>query len=198
MSTARLFHWSGLACILGGFLFALADVLHPAGLDVPAILSPTWVASHSVGTAAAIVMPLGLVGLYVRQAGKAGRLGLVGFILAFIGESLIGSIDFMSATLAPLVAAKAPGVMAAYLTPGPTASDSALGVGLFLSYVLFAITTLRADVLSRTGSRLLLAGTLLALGGAVSHVFGIVAVTVFSLGLGWMGYALWRETTGAA
>jgi hypothetical protein len=48
-----------------------------------------------------LLVTLGLVGLYVRQAGEAGIVGLVGFVLAFLGVELIRG-NYLAVLLANL------------------------------------------------------------------------------------------------
>jgi hypothetical protein len=88
MSTAKLIRWSGLISILAGVLYALGALLHPAGEDLAAYTNPNWVPAHQVYWVSAMLMLFGLVGLYARQVEKTGWLGLVGFVLAFIGTVL--------------------------------------------------------------------------------------------------------------
>ena len=85
MSSTNLIHRSGLLSVLAGVLYALGAILHPAGEDIAAYTSPNWVPAHQIYWAAAMLMLFGLVGLYARQVEKTGWLGLVGFVLAFIG-----------------------------------------------------------------------------------------------------------------
>jgi len=85
--------------LLAGILFALAAFIHPAGETLADFLSPNWVTAHLLGWVSLILMQLGLMGLYARQVEKTGWLGLVGFILAFIGTAFGGAIQFMSGTV---------------------------------------------------------------------------------------------------
>ena len=99
----------------------------------------------------------------------------------------------MSVDVAPLLAIKAPSMITEFLTPQPSATDLVIVLGLILGYIFFGIATVRAGVLPRGGAWLLIAGALLAFGGAVSRLIGIVAAAVFGAGLAWMGYALWSS-----
>ena len=200
MSTAKLIRWSGLMSILAGVLYALAALLHPAGEDVTAILSSTWVPAHALGGISAVFMLLGLVGLYARQAEKAGWLGLIGFVLAFIGSALLGAEEFQAAGLMPFVAAKAPNLIDEAATlAGPLLVFLLVFLASFvLGFILFGIAAMRVGVLPRWSGLLLIIGVVLSFGDMLSHVIGIIAAVVFGLGLAWMGYALWSgkaETT---
>jgi len=203
VSTRNLIRWSGLISLLAGILFALAAFIHPAGETLADFLSPNWVTAHLLGWVSLILMQLGLMGLYARQVEKTGWLGLVGFILAFIGTAFGGAIQFMSGTVIPLVAAEA----AAIFDQARTAATFALPLlplGFGLGYLLFGIGTMRASVLPRWSGLLMSIGVsffvfaifsqeISLLSGPLPHVIGDSGAAVFGLGLVWMGYALWFE-----
>lgn len=194
MDTSKIIRWSGLASILAGVLYAAAAAIHPAAEDAAAILTPAWVPAHMLGAVSAICMLFGFAGLYARMAEKAGWAGFTGFVLVFIGSSLLMAEEFQSASIAPLVAAQAPAIIAASAN-----SSSALLfgvvflVGFSLGFLLFGIAVMRSSVLPRGSGLLLIAGLLLTFGGQAAHSIGVIAAVVLGLGLAWMGAALWSE-----
>lgn len=208
MSSANLIRWSGLISVIAGMLFAVAALIHPAGEDLAAYSSPNWVTAHLLGWVSVMLMQLGLVGLYARQMERMAWLGLVGFVLAFIGTAFAGAIQFMVATVIPVVAAKATAIFPRVRRP-PTFAVPLLALGFGLGYVLFGIATIRAGVLPRWSGLLLSIGVLLfmfaevsreasLLSGMLPHVIGDSGAAVLGLGLAWMGYALWSEKRGPA
>ncbi len=107
MLTATLIRWSGLLAILGGVLFPVAAVIHPNGEDLAAVNMPNWVTAHLLGLVSVTLMHLGLLGLYARQVEKAGWLGLIGFVLAFVGGAFASTIQYVTSTVIPLIATQA-------------------------------------------------------------------------------------------
>ena len=199
MSTANLIRWSGLISILAGVLYALAAILHPVGEDIAAYTSPNWVTAHLVYWVSAILMLFSLVGLYARQVEKIRWLGLVGFVLAFIGTAYVGSIFIMVSTVIPLVAAETPALFDRAATPS-TVTVLVVVLGFSLGYILFSVATMRAGVLPRWSGLLLIIGVSFFMiseaplfDRTLSHVIVTVGDVVFGLGLAWMGYALWSE-----
>ena len=203
MSSANLIRWSGLISLLAGILFALAAFIHPAGEDLAAYNSPNWVTAHLLGWVSVMLMQLGLIGLYARQMERTAWLGLVGFVLAFIGTAFAGAIQFMVATVIPVVAEKATAIFPQVRRP-PAFAVPLFALGFGLGYVLFGIATMRAGVLPRWSGLLLSIGVLLfmvaevsreasLLRGTLPHVIGDTGAAVLGLGLAWMGYALWSE-----
>jgi len=213
MSTTNLIRWSGLIAMLGGILFPVAAFLHPNGEDLSAVSMPNWVPAHLLGFVSVTVMHLSLIGLYARQVEQAGWLGLVGFVLAFVGGAFAIVIQYVTSILIPLIASQAPALFDQAMTP-PQFAPPLFVLGFILGHVLFGVATIRAAVLPRGSGILVIIGILLFFLGEVSflgqglsapalqQVFalirklhGIVLLgdIAFGLGLAWMGYSLWKE-----
>jgi hypothetical protein len=69
----------------GGALFAVGVAIHPLRHGEAVNASP-YSAIHLLIAVALMLVLFGLVGLYARQSEQIGKLGLYGFILAFIGN----------------------------------------------------------------------------------------------------------------
>jgi hypothetical protein len=203
MSTKDLSRWSGFACILAGLLLALATLIHPSRETPEIILEQELrlVAAHWLFTFSCGFLLLGLPGLYVAQSERAGRLGLVSFVMLFFG-TLFFAISNNYGFIAPVLAAQAPAMLDAINTyPPVVALNALLAVGFFLGFILFGIATLRARVLPRQTGILMIIGSPLNMLGAVlgllvSEAFWVVAIfgaLALGLGLAWAGYSLWSS-----
>ncbi len=199
MSTANLIRWSGLISLLAGVLYAVGALLHPVGESLAAVSSPNWVPAHLVYWVSVLLLHLGLVGLYARQAEQTGRLGLVGFVLAFIGTALVGSILVFASTILPLIAAEAQAIFDRAARP-PDFLLPVFILGFGLGWILLGVVTMRAGVLPRWSGLLLIIGvTLFMISEAapfeatLAHTLVTVGDIIFGLGLVWIGYALWSE-----
>jgi hypothetical protein len=199
MSTATLIRWSGLTSVFAGALYGLAALLHPVGEDLTSVTSSSWLPAHMTYWTAAILMQLGLVGLYVRQAKASGLFGLASFVLAFIGTSIVASIMVMMTTVIPLVATEAADLLTAAMTP-PNWALAMFAVGFGLGYILFGAAIMRAAVLPRWSGLLLIIGVVLFIVSEtqlfdpiLSHVIVTVGDLAFGLGFAWAGYTLWSE-----
>ena len=198
MLSSNLIRWSGLAALVGGVLFIIADVteffLFGDQPDSVAAATNSWVILDMFFLVTIVLIFLGLVGLYAHQAEQAGILGLVAFVVALSGTAMLFGFVWGAAFILPEMAAAAPEfVDPAFLDADPS---GALIVGVLLTFVLFALgwllfglTSLRARVLPRGAAVLLMIG-------AVSFVVIFMldfpgATVVFSAALAWMGYALW-------
>jgi hypothetical protein len=128
---------------------------------------------------------LALTGLYLRQADAAGKLGMVGYLVAFLGTLLIAGDWWFESFVSPQIAAVAPDVMTGAIS-GSLAVGAAATFGLFaVGWTVFGIATFRARVFPRP------AAVLLIIGGMV----GILALTTpyqvpLAIAVGWIGYSL--------
>jgi hypothetical protein len=184
ISPGTLIRRSGLLAVGAGAYMVVLPFVHPS--DDVGVRSAAWVPVHLLYFAALAVVLLALVGILARQLQRAGRLGVAGFLVAFVGTAMmllegrehLFSPDFGVGT--------------------PLGLWELISASLIFSvgYILLGIAIARAGVLPRG------AGILLAVGGpivAFSPPIGILPVLVvghalFGLGLAWSGYALWAGT----
>ena len=203
MSTKNLARWSGIACILAGVLLALATLVHPSRETPRIILEQELplVAAHWLYTFFCGFFLLGLPGLYSAQADRAGRLGLVSFLMVFFG-TLFFAVSNDYGFIAPVLAARAPAMLDAINAyPHVAALNGLLIVGFFLGFILFGIATLRAGLLPpQIGMLLAIGSPLYLVGGALGQLMyealwtvAILGALALGLGLVWAGYSLWSS-----
>ena len=198
MSKRNLIRWSGLITVAGGVLHIVGSLLHPVGEDLAAINHANFVPAHLLLWASTILFLLGLVGLYAGQAEETGRLGLTGFILAFVGFAVVSGLLAMVSIAVPLIAAEMPGLVDRAMTP-PAFILPFIALGFGLGVILFGAATMRAGVYPRWAGLLLIVGALLQMAEGspidetVLHLILTTGRVLFGLGLAWMGYALWSE-----
>src|SRR5215211_7203213 len=96
MSSSQLIRWSGLAAVAGGVSLGIAELVALSffGYDFRQTTTTGTYAFYSVLIMiTGVLLPLGLVGLYVRQSEAAGPLGFGGFVVAFIGTVLVRLLE---------------------------------------------------------------------------------------------------------
>ena len=181
MELERPVRWGGLAALLAGVLLIVSELLRLyIDLVDPNLYGSIFVLNGALGLLLSVLVQLGLVGLYARQAGVVGTLGLVGFVLAFVGVHLSMGASFVDAFVKPVVW---PWEDPEYFER-TVAALAIFAPGFVLGWVLFGVATHRAQVYPRASAMLLIAGALilllpLPLGGLV-----------FAAALAWMGYVL--------
>lgn len=182
ITRAALVRWSGMASLVAAVTTIVVPFVHP-GDDVGTD-SSWWVPVHIVYFLGLMLMQLGLVGILAAQLRQAGRLGVAGFLGAFLGTAMIlmeGREHLFS----------------------PTFGDTEHTHGLWelvLASAVFSVGFIALGVAVRRARVLpAWAGVLLAVGGPVvafSPPIGLQAVTIAGSlllggGLAWIGWRLW-------
>ncbi len=202
MSSSMLFRLSGLALILGAILAIIAVVGHNAvrqASELADLTNPPSVMFVRLLMVGALLVILGLPGLYARQAERAGVLGLIGFVLTFVG--LLFADVVMTALygfIAPKIAATSEG--RALIEAGLPAPGFMMLVFpmILIGLLLLGISILRANVLPRWIGLLFIAAVLfIPLASAVPVIAHLFSVPIF-LAFASCGYALVRDRAQAA
>ena len=113
MSSLGLSRWGGLAAMVAGVLLLIAELLEllPAFDDYPfseLALTGVFFFQQVLYLFGLILLSVGLVGLYVRQSRVAGPLGLVGFLVAFVGTVFFTGFFWANIFVTPALAVGAP------------------------------------------------------------------------------------------
>jgi hypothetical protein len=117
VSLARLVRLAGPVSVVAAALIVLTEIV---GFIVRGgNTDPLAVINGVVRVFAFILLLLGLVGLYAHQSEAAGRLGLVGFLLAFLGTMLLAGDLWFEAFAFPYLMEVAPQALEGG-TPGGT------------------------------------------------------------------------------
>ena len=200
MASAKLIRWSGLAAMLGGLLWMVLGFLQGMA-ESTKVLGLTEGAYNRMNTASLLLLTAGLAGLYARQAVRSGRLGVAGFVLAFIGLALMVLGNVIESWISDLIFAD---VQPGEFKPGAHAGWGTFLIGLCVlavGLVLVGIATIQAKALPRWSRALpLVTGLLLASGFLVALSLGEWGLWVIVLSLGpWMllGYVVWSDQAEA-
>ncbi len=201
MTPANLTRLSGVAGVLAGTLLAVANLLalltsNPTSTPAQ-IVTTGYYKAQGLLSLLAVVMLLGaLVGLYVRQSEAAGVLGLVAFLVAFVGTALVVGVYWTNAFITPVVARETPEAV------GGSGSGWTFSVwNYYLGWVLFALSALRTKVFPRAAATLLLVGAVLVAfptPRAFATAFEVAVGVAFALGVGWVSFSLLRPSGGPA
>ena len=152
----------------------------------------------------------GIAGIYLRQLGKIGWLGLAGFVLLIGSWFLQTGYVFTELFILPKLAPIAPDFVDSLLTMARggqavvdigIAAPTYLIVGLLylLGGLAFGIATFRAGVFSRWASLLWVATALVTPAAALlPHAIQRYAAVPMGITLIWLGVALWTERRSIA
>ena len=178
---------SGTALVIGSAAFGLGLIRLTA---TPVTSGQPPVAVAGLLMASAILLVLGLPGLYAAQARAAGAIGMIGHVLLSLGLFL-------------LVLYGAPPILYPALQQGPPESALLFGLGLSLAIGLLmtGIATVRARVLPRPAGLLILGASVgfffeffiaELLPQAVAQAGAAILGVLLALGIGWVGLAMLR------
>ena len=195
---------AGLSALIAGICYVLVGIFHPA--NVPSAVTTTrWEIVHVLACVMSFFGVLGMAGLYARQAGKTGWLGLIGYLMLSLWFVVIMGFSFVEAFILPHVATASPGLVQAWMGMfnGPSGSFdlgalptiwALFGPIYILGGLLFGIATFRAGILPRWAGALLALSTLLApLAAALPNAAQPKIAIPMGVALAWLGYALWSE-----
>lgn len=199
--TAKYIRWGGLAAILGGALLLIADgwglmqeILGtgPEKFSEQAA-TPSWSVMSVLFMSGGMLILIGLVSIYARQAEEAGILGLVGFLAAFVSMALVVGAFWTFTFVAPSAAIEAPAFLDNDQAAGP------LNLGFMLTFMsfpvglaLFGLATFRARVFPRV------AAAVFTLGALVSFAPFAGVTILLDVALIWVGYSLYSERRARA
>lgn len=176
MSTTTIYRLSSIVLAVGGLIGVAAfvldlivDVLYPHIEDdtLLAAMTPAWVIHTALLFVGALLIVLALPGLYARLREKTGILGLIAFVLTFLGlmmGDLMGAA--ISAFALPPLTASAAGRAVLHTNPPYPGMVSGLG-GIFtlLGVLLLGIVLVRTRALPLWVGVLLIAGVIVFIPG---------------------------------
>jgi hypothetical protein len=181
-----------MLCITAAVLIILSQVMRLAGgglLGPDWVTTPAYTLTYTVALLGMAALLLALTAIYTRESAELSRLGLIGYVTAFLGTVMVAGDWWFEAFVVPIIATEAPEVLdlppSGSLLAGAIATVGPYTVG----WVLFGLAALRARVTSRAAALLLIAG---GLAGplALSTPYQIP----LAIAIGWAGLALERES----
>ena len=187
--------------VMGGLAIVVHYFTHPAGETAQYTLQPLWGLSHWLGFIAPILIMFGLVAVYARQSEKAGWLGFIGFLLALAGSAAYAGGQMMfGAVMQPFIARQVPEWLDAnspLLTSAAfRASELVIYLPLILGFLFLGIASLRAGILPRLGSWLVILlfpvgiVAIALIGSPLQELLQILVGVVWGLGMFMWGYSL--------
>jgi hypothetical protein len=195
MSDSPLSRLAGPLALAAGALIIVAQLLWlPFDPDdhVPTATDPVFQTGNVIYLVGFCVLMLALIAAYGWIADKAGRLGLVGVVVAIVGTMLLGGDLWFETFVVSWIADDAPALLNAddpstLLAIGAVSSYLLFAVG----WILFGIASFRARVFP---SAICIA---IVVGGAIGFM-ALLAPFGIPLGLAvaWLGLWMMRTATG--
>jgi hypothetical protein len=183
---------AGLTSIVAAGLILVSQV---SQLVLPLTMPESfWIATQSLRMGLALLamfaLLLALTGLYARQVPESGKLGLVGYLVAFLGTMLVAGDWWYEAFIGPVLREQAPELLATAPSGSILIGAALTGVTFAAGWVTFGLASFRAGVFPRRTAVLL----------TVAGVAGVLTLISpfqipLALAVGWMG--LWLVRSGS-
>ncbi|TFD79467.1 hypothetical protein [Cryobacterium fucosi] len=192
---------SAVSLAVSGFLVAAITPWHPSIFDRPVDEvvreSEAWSPLHAIGILVFILALIGAAGLVAVHQGRLGRLGRVGLIVVLVGVFGAASLAAVEAIVFPVLAGRAPELLA---LDGPLVTSplfiaaGVLALGWPLGLAILGLAAARARVFRRApGILLAISGpAFLALVGPFVPIAGVLSAVVFGTAQIWWGWLMWR------
>lgn len=187
--------WSGLVLLIAGVLY-IPGIFHPP--DTPeGVLYPAWIPVHAGFFIHHLLLVFGLIGLYFFMADKAGRIGLIAFIMALSSNVMFPTLDIVQITLYPIFA-KYPATQS-LIDPKQAGMFGVMilitvSIAL-LGNILLGIAIIRSKVMSHWVGMLFIVGWICFFIGSGSSTLSIIKpIGVVLTGIGYIGsgYTIWK------
>jgi hypothetical protein len=202
MTKIKFIRFSGKALSLAGILIllwwlGLAIFFPLEGMEtgyLNLVQDSDWLWVNIIGLTATMLLAVGLLGLYLKQAKETGLLGFIGFLFAFFGSLLFMCIQYIETILWPIFAEHAQSLLehegAMFTDTVFTIFYLIMGFSLALGFIILGIATLRAKILSKWGALLMMIG-----GAVFSLVISVIIVRTIGIvllaaGLVWLGWGI--------
>ncbi len=199
---------AGLCAMLAGLLYIGIQFVHPPD-TLTSVGTTAWVVVGGLTFLMAVFGLVGLTGIYLRQAGETGLLGLLGAFMLALFFLLTTAYVFTEVMILPLLG-EAPSFVESFLglfngagsggTLGALEVLAPLAGGLYtVGGVLFGVATYRAKILPSWAAVLWAMGAVLPLlTPVVPHAVGRFAAVPVGVALVWLGYAVWSARRATA
>ena len=181
MSTIGFIRAGGLLMIISGLALGYSYVSHPELMPPEVIASTSWFWIHMLFAVSLVLGLLGTTALYAVTALRTGLLGLIGYLLLFVGMMMIFGLDYYEVLIAPFLAEHYPQVIVdwgAGDTMGPVAIAFPLSGSLtVIGYALLGWAWKRASAVPGVIAIALIVSAL-AFGVGLSPLGGIQAARI--------------------
>jgi hypothetical protein len=192
MALSPISRLAGLLSVTAAVLIVLSQIMR---LALSRLLGPDWATTpaytltYTVALLGMGSLLLAVTAIYTRQSVALGRLGLIGYLTAFLGTLLVAGNWWFEAFVVPMIATAAPEVLDLPLA-GSLLVGAIATVGLYTAgWTVFGIAALRTRAFPRVAGLLVLVG---GLAGplALSTPYQIP----LAIAIGWIGLTLQPES----
>jgi hypothetical protein len=181
---------AGLASITASgliILYQLAQIILVLTVS-ESLFNATQSVRFGLALIAMYILLLALTALYWMEANVVGGLGLVGYLIAFLGTLMVAGDWWYETFIAPMLRNRVPEILEeaqpTLVLIGAFGTSAAFAVG----WLIFGFSSYRAGIFPRGASILMMFGSLV---GAVALIVG--SQIPLAVAVGWIGLSLIRS-----
>ena len=121
MALSPLSRRAGMLSLTAAVLIVLSQVMRLGGgrlLGPDWVTTPAYTVTYSIALLGMGALLLALTAIYTRESAVLGRLGLIGYLTAFLGTLMVAGDWWFEAFVVPMIATAAPGSRSANIRVG--------------------------------------------------------------------------------
>ena len=157
MALSPLSRRAGVLSLTAAVLIVLSQIMR---LALSRLLGPDWATTpaytltYTVALLGMGSLLLAVTAIYTRESAALGKVGLIGYLTAFLGTLMVAGDWWFEAFVIPMIATAAPAVLDLPLS-GPLLVGAIATVGLYtVGWTVFGIAALRARTFPRIAALL--------------------------------------------
>jgi len=202
----NFFRVTGLANIFSAVLLLLFWFLYAILLPINEvttnyhllILDPDWLLVNGLGVIGFILALVGVLGIFFKQFDDLTELGMIGFLITFVGQAFYNASIYYETFIWPILAQSDPNLI--NMSTGPIYSNPVFFIMLILAgslyafgFLIFGYSTYKTETFPKWAILLLVIGVALFIPGFSPYIIRTLGVIVYAVGLVWVGYMLTKQ-----
>jgi hypothetical protein len=190
---------SAVSLLLFWFLYA---ILLPIN-EVPTnyhllLLDPDWLFVNGLGVIGFALALVGVLGIFFKQFNELSELGMIGFLITFVGQVFYNASIYYETFIWPILAQSDPNLI--NMSTGPIYSNPVFFIMLILAgslyafgFLIFGYSTYKTETFPKWAILLLVIGVALFIPGFSPYIIRTLGAIVYAIGLIWVGYMLIKQ-----
>ncbi|MHA2034908.1 MAG: hypothetical protein ACW98X_00655 [Promethearchaeota archaeon] len=206
MINKNFFRITGLANIISAVFLLLFWFLYAILLpinEVPTnyhllILDPEWLIVNGLGVIGFLLALIGVLGIFFKQSNDLTQLGMLGFLVTFVGQVLYNAGIYYETFIWPVLAAS--DINLVDLSNGPIYTDPVffmmqmlVGSIYVIGFLIFGYSTYKTDSFPKWAILILVIGVVFFIPGFFPYIVRTIGIIVYTGGLIWVGYTLFKQ-----
>jgi hypothetical protein len=206
MMNRNFFRATGLANISSAVFLLLFWFLYAILLpisEVPTnyhllVLDPDWLIVNGLGVIGFVLALVGVLGIFFKQFNDLTALGMIGFLITFVGQVFYNASIYYETFIWPILAQSDPSLID--MSSGPMYTNPVFFIMLILAgslyafgFLIFGYSTYKTESFPKWAVLLLVIGVVLFIPGFSPYIIRTLGVIVYAIGLVWVGYVLFKQ-----